>query len=133
VAIGAGRDRQRAIMRAPRWGPQSFTRGLLLGDVLAWTRGERAAELVAFPSSVSRTYFGAYRPGSAQRIPPLLNTGYGHNYAAGERVRTALVARARLFRSSLALDQGQADAIDAGRAAAGIDAARSQARIAGRY
>jgi hypothetical protein len=132
VAIGRQPNRQETIMRAPRWGPQSFTRRLLLGDVVGWTQDERAAELVAFPSSVNRTYFGPYKPGTAQRIPPMINTGYGSDYALRERVRVALVARARLFRSSLQLDQGQADALEAGRAAAGRDAARSQARMVGR-
>jgi hypothetical protein len=131
VAIGRQHDPEHLLMRAPMWGPQSFTRRLLLGDVLGWTRGERAAELSVIPKR-THTYFGAYKPGSAQRIPPVINTGYGPDYPTSERVRTALVSRARMFRSALELNQGQADAVDAGQAAVGWDAARSQARMVGR-
>jgi len=131
VAVGKQRDYEHQVMRAPLWGPQSFTRRLLLGDVVGWTHGERAAELSVIPKR-THTYFGPYKPGTAQRIPPLINTGYGPDYSSSERVRIALVARARLFRSSLHLDQGQPDAVDAGQAAVGWDAARSQARSVGR-
>lgn len=106
MAIGRQDALKRVIARAPRRGPQSTLNELLLGDVVAWTKTHRAAELAAFSSSVSRTYFGAYRPGTAQRIPPLISTGYGAQYADSERIRATLVARAALLRSSLVLNQG---------------------------
>lgn len=106
MAIGRQDALKRVIARAPRRGPQGKINELFRGDVLAWTKTTRAAELAAFPSSVSRTYFGSYRPGTAQRIPPLINTGYGAQYADSERIRGTLVSRAQLFRSSLALNQG---------------------------
>jgi hypothetical protein len=121
VAVGRQWDRQRVIQRAPRPNPQSslLTR-LLRGDVLSWTKTTRAAELAAFPSSVSRTYFGPFKPGSAQRLPPIINTDDGTGYASSERLRTTLVARARLLRSSRVLDQGGTTVkrVDAGRAQA---------------
>jgi hypothetical protein len=127
VAIGRQYGRLTAIMRGPRQGPQSFTRGLLLADVRGATLDERAAELSVIPKR-SHTYFGPYKPGSAQRIPPLIPTGYGRDYASEERVRTALVARARLFRSSQQAGSGQAaDQVAAPAPAVGIDAAASQA------
>jgi hypothetical protein len=100
MAIGRQPGILRAIDHVPRRGPQSFTVGMLLGDVLGWTRGERAAELSVIPKR-THTYFGAYKPGTAQRIPPVINTGYGSKYPTDERVRVALVARARMFASSL--------------------------------
>jgi hypothetical protein len=100
MAIGRQPGILRAIEHVPRRGPQSFTVAMLLGDVLGWTRGERAAELSVIPKR-THTYFGAYKPGTAQRIPPVINTGYGSQYPTDERVRVALVARARMFASSL--------------------------------
>lgn len=101
MAIGRSYDRRAAIMRAPKRGPQSFLTGLLardVGDVTLRTR--RVPELVVNAGVYSRTYFAPYRPGTAQRIPPLLGTGYGADYATDERVRTTLVARSRLFKSA---------------------------------
>jgi hypothetical protein len=113
------------LQRAPRPNPQSArVTALLRGDVLSFTRTRRAAELAAFPSSVNRTYFGDYKPGSAQRIPPLINTGAGAEYATQERVRSTLVARARLLRGSRVLDQGAVQPVDPGR----VQAARAAGR-----
>lgn len=100
MAIGRQAGVLRTIERAPRTGPQSFTRRLLLDDVLGWTRGERAAELSVIPKR-SHTYFAPYKPGSAQRVPPVINTGYGAEYATSQRVRLTLVARARMFKAGL--------------------------------
>lgn len=132
MAIGRQDVAVRTIEGAPRWGPQSFTRGLLRGDVLAWTHDERAAELSVIPKR-THTYFGPYKPGTAQRIPPLVNTGYGRDYATAERVRTALVARAQMFKSALRLGSSQPPAeADASQAVPGTDAAQSQAALVGR-
>lgn len=121
MAIGRGDARVRTIQAAPRYGPQSFTVGMLLGDVLAWTRGERAAELSVIPKR-THTFFGPYKPGTAQRIPPIINTGYGRNYATNsERIRRSLVARARMFKSAKLLG---------GQAAGFSDAPAAQAAAA---
>jgi hypothetical protein len=98
VALGRVREQRMNVTRAPKRGPQSFITGLLAGDVLGWTRTARAAELAWFPGQVSRTYYGDYRPGTAQRVPPMLPEE--PNY---RRVRETLVSRARLLRSSLQL------------------------------
>jgi hypothetical protein len=125
MAIGRQDGIRRTIERAPRRGPQAFITGLLRGDVLGYTITHRAAELSAQPMFTSRTYYGAYKPGTAQRIPPLIPSGYGGDYASSERVRSTLVARARLFRSGLALNQD-------GARVAPVAAARSQtAKAAG--
>lgn len=100
MAIGRQSGVLRSIERAPRRGPQSFTRRLLVDDVLDWTHGERAAELSVIPKR-SHTYFAPYRPGTAQRIPPVINTGYGRQYANAERTRLTLVARARMYAAGL--------------------------------
>lgn len=119
MAIGRQWGAIRAIRRAPLRGPQSFLDELDRQDVIGFTRTQRAAELSAQPSMVSRTYFGAYKPGTAQRIPPAINTGYGAQYASSERVRSTLVARARIFASSLRLNQGTTvQQVDAGRSQA---------------
>jgi hypothetical protein len=98
VAAGRLYGADRLLPRAPRRGPQSGLTRLLRGDVLAWTRTARAAELAVFPGLVSRTYYGHYRPGSAQRLPPMIPEEPQYR-----RVRETIVARARLLRSSLQL------------------------------
>lgn len=104
MAIGRQSGILRSIERAPRRGPQSFTRELLLDDVLGWTRGERAAELSVIPKR-THTYFAPYKPGTAQRIPPVINTGYASDYANAERTRLTLVARARMYQAGLLYNQ----------------------------
>jgi hypothetical protein len=102
MAIGTGGDsRRNVLMRAPRRGPQSFTRDLMRAQVLEATIGSPRAPIVAVVPKRSRTYFGDYRPGTAQRIPPVINTGYGGlAFTDSERLRRTLVARARFFRAS---------------------------------
>lgn len=112
-----GRQPERWIRRAPKRGPQSFLNELLRRDVLGYTMTRRARDLGHQPMLVHNTYYGDYRPGTAQRIPPVINTGYGGEYATSERVRSTLIARARLLRSSRVYDQGT-NVVDAGRSQA---------------
>jgi hypothetical protein len=103
MAIGRGGDLRRSVIcRAPRRGPQSGLTELASAQVLSATVGSPRAPVVAVVPKRSRTYFGDYRPGSAQRIPPVVNTGYGrYAFTDSENLRRTLVARARIFRAGM--------------------------------
>jgi hypothetical protein len=103
MAIGRGGDERRAvILRAPRRGPQGGLTELASRQILDATVGSPRAPVVAIIPKRTRTYFGDYRPGTAQRIPPIVNTGYGrYAFTDSERLRRTLVARARIFRAGM--------------------------------
>ncbi len=90
---GAGRYMGGAAGGAKR-SPQSFVTALLHDDVIGYTDTSRAAQLSIIPKR-TRTYFAPYKPGSAQRIPPMADRANPNN------VRATLVARSKILLTTL--------------------------------